>query len=126
MNMPSTAPGQQYGQAKQQQAVLSAVPDLAPTVGAGPVASPPPVVPPGSLGALDRPTERPAEPVTAGAPIGPGPNSIPGVDTSINPDLKRMIRQLPFLQILATNPDASESTRQLYRQVLTASMRETN
>ena len=29
---------------------------------------------PGSLLPLDRPTERPAEPITAGANFGPGPN----------------------------------------------------
>jgi hypothetical protein len=28
---------------------------------------------PGTLGALDRPTERPGEPLTAGLPSGPGP-----------------------------------------------------
>lgn len=28
---------------------------------------------PGSLGPLDGPTARPGEPVTAGAPVGPGP-----------------------------------------------------
>jgi hypothetical protein len=32
-----------------------------------------PFLPPGSLGSLERPTERPDEPVTAGAAGGPGP-----------------------------------------------------
>lgn len=32
-----------------------------------------PPVQPGEMGALDRPTERPGEPVTAGLPSGPGP-----------------------------------------------------
>jgi hypothetical protein len=46
---------------------------------AAPPAAPPAAVPhrevpmPGSLGPLDAPTARPNEPVTAGAPVGPGP-----------------------------------------------------
>lgn len=60
------ATGQTYGEATQQMASQSAVP----------MASAPtdrPVVAPGSMGAFDRPTERPMEPVTAGASFGPGP-----------------------------------------------------
>jgi hypothetical protein len=34
-----------------------------------------PVIAPGSLGNLDRPTERPMEPVTAGNPLGMGPGA---------------------------------------------------
>lgn len=50
------------------------------TPGAAPTPAPPPVTP-GSLGDLHRPTERPFEPVTAGAPIGPGP----GPEANITP-----------------------------------------
>jgi hypothetical protein len=61
-----TVTGQTYGQATQQMESQSAVPMAqAPTDQ--------PVVTPGSLGAFDRPTERPMEPVTAGASFGPGP-----------------------------------------------------
>jgi hypothetical protein len=61
-----TVTGQTYGQATQQMQAQSAVPMAqAPTDK--------PVVSPGSLGAFDRPTERPMEPVTAGASFGPGP-----------------------------------------------------
>ena len=61
-----TVTGQTYGQATQQMEAQSAVP----------MASAPtdrPVVAPGSMGAFDRPTGRPEEPVTAGASFGPGP-----------------------------------------------------
>jgi hypothetical protein len=62
-----TATGQTYGEAGKQMASQSAVP----------MAAPPteniPQVQPGQMGNLLRPTERPAEPVTAGASFGPGP-----------------------------------------------------
>ena len=65
--MPATAvPGQTYGEAGAQMAAQRAVPMGAP---AAPKA---PTVTPGQYGPLDRPTERPNEPVTAGAPFGPG------------------------------------------------------
>ncbi len=61
-----TVTGQTYGQATQQMQAQSAVPMAqAPTDK--------PVIAPGSLGAFNRPTVRPDEPVTAGASFGPGP-----------------------------------------------------
>src|SRR5690349_10091301 len=62
LELPHVAPGQPYGQAAQQQRALSAVPE--PTT--GPIGAPQPVP-------FDVPTQRPGEPVTAGAPVGPGP-----------------------------------------------------
>lgn len=65
--------GQTYGKASAQLQAQSQVPmasgDIT-TPQPGPVQ---PVVSPGSLGAFDRPTDRPAEPLTAGAPFGSGP-----------------------------------------------------
>jgi hypothetical protein len=61
------AKGQTYGEAAKQMASQSAVP-----MAAAPTDSPPPIQP-GQLGAFTRPTERPTEPVTAGASFGPGP-----------------------------------------------------
>lgn len=64
-------PGQTYGKATQQMEAQRAVP-----MGSSPTdvqAQPRPV--PGTLGQLTRPTERPGEPITAGAPFGPGPNN---------------------------------------------------
>jgi hypothetical protein len=42
---------------------------------AAPASPSAPTSTPGQYGPLDRPTERPQEPVTAGAPFGPGRNS---------------------------------------------------
>lgn len=72
---PVVPTGQAYGEAKQQQAVVDAIPQR-PSTGAAPTGPRAPAAPlPGSLGAVDRPTERPNEPLTAGAPFGPGPGA---------------------------------------------------
>ena len=70
LNMaPSAVPGQTYGEAGAQMAAQRAVPMGAPAAPSAPKA---PTVAPGQYGPLDRPTERPNEPLTAGAPFGPG------------------------------------------------------
>ena len=70
LNMaPSAVPGQTYGEAGAQMAAQRAVPMGAPTAPSAPKA---PTSTPGQYGPLDRPTERPNEPLTAGAPFGPG------------------------------------------------------
>lgn len=66
------ATGQTYGKATEQMNAQRAVP----------MGKPPTEVPqvqrpvPGTLGSLTRPTERPLEPITAGANFGAGPNAI--------------------------------------------------
>ena len=67
------ATGQTYGEAGKQIAAQRAVP-----MGAPPTQAPPqaPRPMPGSLGDLTRPTERPNEPITAGADFGAGPSSL--------------------------------------------------
>ena len=70
LNMaPSAVPGQTYGEAGAQMAAQRAVPMGAPAAPAAPKA---PTSTPGQYGPLDRPTERPNEPLTAGSPFGPG------------------------------------------------------
>jgi len=64
------ATGQTYGEAGKQLAAQRAIPMAAPPTAVAPTATP--RVAPGSMGPLSRPTERPMEPVTAGAPFGPG------------------------------------------------------
>jgi hypothetical protein len=64
--------GQAYGKAGEQLASQSAVP-MAPSPSAMVPAPQAPAIQPGGLGAFSRPTERPNEPVTAGASFGPGP-----------------------------------------------------
>jgi len=66
---PKAAPGQTYGEAGQQIAAQKAVPMGNPT----PSVQQTPRPRPGQFGPLDRPTERPDEPLTAGAPFGSGP-----------------------------------------------------
>ena len=66
----SAAKGQTYGEAKQQMDAQSAVP-----MGASPTGTPTATQQgplPGRLGAFNRPTESPLEPLTAGASFGPG------------------------------------------------------
>ena len=65
------ATGQTYGEAGKQMAAQRAVPMGAPPTEAPQVQRPVP----GTLGSLTRPTERPAEPITAGANFGAGPNA---------------------------------------------------
>jgi len=83
LNQPiSTVPNQEYGMATAQREAQRAVPMGASPVAAAPAPAPaqtmssamrqkPMVAEPGSL-PLFQPTNRPAEPVTAGLPFGPG------------------------------------------------------
>ena len=64
------AKGQTYGEAAKQMASQSAMPVASAPTDARPAPSP---IQPGQLGAFNRPTERPTEPVTAGASFGAGP-----------------------------------------------------
>lgn len=66
------ATGQTYGVAKQQMDAQRAVPMGKSPVDVAAVQRPVP----GTLGGLTRPTERPMEPITAGAPFGPGPSPV--------------------------------------------------
>lgn len=73
---PAAFTGQAYGQATQQARVQQSGP------------RPPAFPPPGSLGDFAGPTARPDEPLTAGAPVGPGPGPeslgvLGGTDTDI-------------------------------------------
>jgi len=65
----STATGQTYGKAKQQMDAQRAVPMGGAPTDAAQIQRPVP----GTLGSLGRPSERPMEPITAGAPFGAGP-----------------------------------------------------
>lgn len=112
-----TGPSQGYGQRaaleRQQQAVpLPAARPVA--TPAGPQAAAPavPVMPPAPL---DRPTERPDEPITAGLPsgAGPGPEAL-GLG---RPDLARLVQYLPTLEILASRPGSTEEVRNFVRLV---------
>ena len=66
------ATGQTYGEAGKQIAAQRAVPMGTPPTEAPQIQRPVP----GTLGALTRPSERPMEPITAGAPFGMGPSPV--------------------------------------------------
>jgi hypothetical protein len=68
------ATGQTYGEAGKQMAAQRAVPMGRAPTDVAQTAIPRPV--PGTLGSLTRPTERPTEPVTAGANFGSGPSAM--------------------------------------------------
>ena len=77
------AKGQGYGEAGKQMAAQKAVPIAAPPTTTAPQSQ---RVAPGSLGAFNRPTERPNEPLTAGASFGPGPTPAAGMRVPRNND----------------------------------------
>lgn len=120
---PRAAPGQTYGEAKSQLDAQRAQPigpppqppapsALGPTPSAGPL--------PGSLPRLDRPSERPDVPVTAGADAGPGPGmEALGLDVpeGIDPDLANLAKQMPMLELISSLPTASVATRNLVRRL---------
>ncbi len=66
---------------------------------------------------IDAPTERPGEPITAGAALGPGPgmDSLPSLDNSMTEDMKAIARYLPMLESRADSPDAPQSFRMFVR-----------
>jgi hypothetical protein len=66
------ATGQTYGEAGKQIAAQRAVPMGTPPTEAPQIQRPVP----GTLGSLTRPSERPMEPITAGANFGAGPSAI--------------------------------------------------
>ena len=79
------ATGQTYGEAGKQIAAQRAVPMGTPPTEAPQIQRPVP----GTLGALTRPTERPMEPITAGANFGAGPNAIAaGIPIPQSPDAR--------------------------------------
>mgnify|MGYP003660084292 CR=1 FL=1 len=88
------ATGQTYGEAGKQMASQAAVP----------MAAPPteniPQVQPGQMGNLLRPTERPSEPVTAGASFGPGPTpmgqfAVPRNNDAVLNELRGLYQAFP-------------------------------
>jgi hypothetical protein len=114
----TTVPGQAYGAATQQRAAQQIVPMAANPVVAppgSPPAVPPPASPtaagglpplqPGQMGAFDRPTERPGEPVTAGLPsgAGPGPEAL-GLGGPTQPDTVAGVLQ----RIATLSPEAND------------------
>lgn len=88
------ATGQTYGEAGKQLASQRVVPMAAPPTDNVPTTQAQPVAVPGSMGPLDRPSERPNEPVTAGNPFGAGPGPealVPPMPGSMNGTQKEIL-----------------------------------
>lgn len=84
----TAATGQAYGARGAQEAAQRAVPLPAPPpvqAAPAPQAARPPAPAPGTLGAFNRPTDYPTEPLTAGLPVGPGAGP-EAVRTGANPN----------------------------------------
>jgi len=60
---------------------------------------------PGANGPLTRPTERPLEPITAGANFGPGPNAMQAGIIPTPPAQNDVLEQLAYLNSLYPNRD---------------------
>lgn len=105
-----------YGEQKtyredQAGAPLASAPGAAQTP-AGPLADLSRLVP------FEAPTQRPGEPVTAGAATGPGPglDSL-GLDQANDPGIRYMREMLPMLEIAAMLPTSSFEFRQYVRRL---------
>lgn len=59
------------------------------------------------------------EPVTAGAALGPGPGreALPEIPEGVDPDLANLAKQLPMLELMASQPTASVTFRNFVRRV---------
>jgi hypothetical protein len=96
----TAAKGQAYGEAGKQIAAQQAVP-----MGSSPAPSMPQGVAPGSMGALDRMTERPNEPITAGADFGAGINMTQAGIPTVAPGFNDVIEELKVLYSQFPNSD---------------------
>ena len=76
-------------------------------MGASPTATAPQVQrpTPGAAGSLTRPTERPNEPITAGANFGPGSNAMGAGIIPTPPAQNDVLEQLAYLNSLYPNRD---------------------
>lgn len=112
---PMLASGGAYGERQEMQGLQSGAPLQG--GGAGPATAGPTPVP------LDAPTTRPDEPVTAGADAGAGIGAAaagitaPAVTQIDDTTRQRLLGAMPTLLWLASQPKASEQTRQFVRQV---------
>lgn len=65
---------------------------------------------------ITAPTNNPDEHVMHGAPIGPGANNIPGLPQQVaDPDIQQIQNYYPILQFWASQPGASQGTKDYVR-----------
>jgi len=101
----TAVPGQAYGEAGAQLASQSVVPMAGAAPSAAPAPAPSPVMP-GSLGSLSRPTDRPDEPLTAGASFGPGPT--PGSQFVVPKESDPVLNELRGLYRAYPSPELAD------------------
>jgi hypothetical protein len=70
-----------------------------------------------SLVPFGAPTNNPDEPITAGAPGGPGPGPSLGPGGMTEKTASRLRSYLPVFVLLASSPDADPATKQYVRQL---------
>jgi hypothetical protein len=105
--------GMPYGQGQalmQQQAgapMQQAPQSPAPAMSQASLASLPQITP------ITDPTQLPEQPITDGAPVGPGANSVANLPqpASSDPDIEMAREYYPLLQFWASQPGASQSTK---------------
>lgn len=89
--------------------------------GAAPGGAPaqaPPGIDPSGLTPFDAPSERPDEPISAGAPFGAGPGPSTAGPGGLAPETANRLRSyLPVFILLASSPDADPQTKQYVRQL---------
>jgi|694.fasta_scaffold27209_3 hypothetical protein len=72
-----------------------------------------PMTPGQGVTPLTDPTERPDEPVTAGAALGPGPGTEALGLPSSNEDAQRLLKYLPAIMRQAETPDSGQQIKML-------------
>lgn len=96
------ARNQQYGKAGEQLARQKMMPvGKPPTENVAAKRAAAPLMP------FDRPTERPSEPITAGAPFGPGPNPVSAGVPMFNP-MQSAVEEVKFLAQLEGDTDLAD------------------
>lgn len=103
-------PGMPYGQGQATMQQQKSAPMFA---GPQPQAAPRPSLP--NVVGLTEPTTRPEEPITAGIPMGPGPGTealnLPSQIANQDPDIEMVRRFLPAMEFWASQPGASQATK---------------
>lgn len=111
-----TPSGGAYGERQeldqlQQAAPLSASPG-------GDVGAPEAVDPTAGLVGFGEPSQMPDEPITAGAAVGAGPGlEALGLPNQPDEDMRKLVTYLPVLELMASQPGASHSARNLVRSL---------
>lgn len=115
-SQPVRAPsGGAYGERQELEQLQQAAPVAA---SPGGVASGAPTDVAADVIGLGEPSQRPDEPVTAGAAMGAGPGlESLGLPNQPGDDMKALLPYLPVLESMANRPGASRASRNLVRQL---------